>query len=165
MFKIKLLFIALLIPVVLLACSRAIPAPQPLPSPQPLPTRQQTPGPVAAWTVSMQLSGGFAGLSRSIVISNDGMATARDERSGKTVKKQLTPDEFAQINNLVKSATLNPSSGSPAVCVDCFVYNIQVNSGGGKSTAQFDDISLPNSGMAPLVNYLRDLMSKMLAGG
>ena len=165
MFKIKLLFIALLISAVLSACGLSAPTQQPLPSPKPLPTQQQISALAGTWMVSMQLSGGIAGLSQSIDVSSDGAVIAKDERSNKIVKRQLTSAELAQFINLVKSASLKSSSGGPTDCADCFYYNIQINSNDGKFTAQFDDVSLPDSGMSSVVEYLRDLMSKMLASG
>lgn len=163
MFKTKLLFIALIISIALSGCGRA--TPQPLPSPRPLPTHQQISDLAGAWMVSLQLSGGFAGLSQSIDISSDGTAVAKNERSNKTVKRQLTSDELSQLMTLVKSASLKSPGGGLPVCVDCFNYNIQINSDGGKFTAQFDDVSLPDSGMSSLVKYLRELMDKTLASG
>ncbi len=165
MFKFKLLFIALLIQIALSGCGQATQIRQSLPSPKPLPALQQIPELTGTWTVGMQLSGGFAGLSQSIEISSDGAVVAKDERNGKTVKRQLTSDELAQFTALIKLVSLKSSNGDPTGCADCFIYNIQINSSSGKSTAQFDDVSLPDSGMSSVVQYLRDLMSQMLTSG
>ncbi len=153
MFKIKLLFIALLIPIVLSACGKATPTLQPLPSP------------TGKWTVSMHLSGGIAGLSQSIEILSDGAVTAKDERSNRIAKRQLISGELTKLASLISSASLQSPTGHPTGCADCFNYNIQINSDSGRFTAQLDDVSLPDSGMELLVRYLGKLMNQMLAGG
>ncbi len=165
MFKIKLLFVALLISIVLSGCGVAIPILQPLPSPRPLPTSQSIPELTGAWTASMQLSGGIAGVSRSIEIASNGMAVAKDDRNGKTMTRQLTSDELTQFVSLINSASLKSMGSTPASCVDCFIYNIKTTSNGGSFSAQFDDVNLPDSGMGSVVKYLMDLLNQMLASG
>ena len=165
MYKIKLLFIALLIPVVISGCGGAIPILQPLPSPRPLPTSQSIPELTGAWTVSMQLSGGIAGLSRSIEITSNGAVVAKDERNGKTVNRQLTSNELNQLMNLIKSSSLKTSSGSPGACADCFIYAIKITSDNGIFSSTSDDVNLSNSGMSSVVKYLMDLLTQMLASG
>ncbi len=113
----------------------------------------------------MQLSGGIAGLSRSIEITSDGAVIAKDERNGKTMKRQLTSDELTQFVSLIKSASLKSTSGGSTGCADCFIYNIKMTSDSRNFSVQYDDVSLPDSGMSSIVKYLADLMSRMLASG
>lgn len=163
--KKKLLWSVLLFSILLAACGRVTPTPQPLPSPVALPTPQQIQNLAGKWTVIMRLSGGIAGLSRSLEISSDGAATAIDERSGKTGKRQLTSDELTKLTGLINSASLKSPGGAPAGCADCFIYNLEISSDSGKFAAQLDDVSLPDSGMELLAGYLGKLMNQMLAGG
>jgi len=165
MFKIKLLFVALLIPMALSGCGPATLSVQPLSSPKPIPTQQQTPSFTGMWTVDMQLSGGIAGLSRSIQIASDGAVIAKDDRNGKMTTRQLTSDELAQFKALVNSASLKPVSGGPDACADCFIYSVKITSDSGNFSAQLNDVNLPDSGMSPVVKYLMDLLSQMLASG
>jgi len=143
----------LLFSILLTACGN------PKPTPQPLPTLS------IKWMVKMSQSGGFAGISRSIEISSDGAVTVKDERNGKIGKRQLTADELAKLTDLIRSASLKSPTGSPTECADCFIYHIEINSDGGKFTAQLDDVSLPDSGMKFLVGYLVKLMGQTLASG
>ena len=160
-----LLWCVLLFSILLSACSGSTPIQQPLSSPKPLPTQQQASDLTGTWTVEMQLSGGIAGLSRSIEITSDGAVIVKDERNGKTMKRQLTSDELTQFASLVKSASLKSTSGGSTGCADCFIYNIKMTSDSRNFSAQYDDVSLPDSGMSSIVKYLADLMSRMLANG
>lgn len=160
-----LLWCVLLFSILLAACGKAAPTQQSLPSPAPLPTLQQISSLTGKWTVSMRLSGGIAGLSRSIEISSDGAVVAKDERNGKTAKRQLTSDELTQFADLVKSASFKSQGGGLTGCADCFNYNIEISSNSEKFTTQFDDTNLSDSGMGPVAEYLRKLMSQMLASG
>lgn len=160
-----MLWSVLLFSILLAACGRAAPTPRPLPSPVPLPTPQKIQNLAGKWTVILRLSGGIAGLSRSIEISSDGAATAKDERSNKSVKRQLTSDELTKLTSLINSSSLKAPTGLPSACADCFNYNIQISSDSGKFAAQLDDISLPDSGMELLAGYMGKLMNQMLAGG
>jgi hypothetical protein len=165
MLKTKLFFALLVISIILSACGRSTPEQLPLPSPKPLPTQQQASGLTGIWAVDMQLSGGIAGLSRSIEINSSGAVVAKDDRTGKTAKRQLTSDELAQFKALVNSASLKPASGTPTGCADCFIYSIKITSSSGDFSAQFDDVDLPDSGMSPVVKYLMGLVNSMLANG
>lgn len=177
MFKIKFLFIALLIPIVFSACGKLVPTLQPLPSPESFPTQQSLPSPMliptaqqlpnltGQWTIEMQLSGGFAARNQSIEIASSGAAIANDERSGKTVKYQLTPDELSRLADLVKSSDLKSPGNGPVNCMDCFIYNIQIDSSDGHFASRFDDVSLQDSGISSVIKYLSDLMNRILVTG
>jgi len=47
-------------------------------------------------------------------------------------------------------------------CADCFVYDLEIQVNGEKLSVQLNDISLPNSGLEPLVTYLRGLIDTAL---
>ena len=107
------------------------------------------------WTISMNHSGGIMGLIRSIEISSDGKFTVMDERTKKTVTGKFSSDELSKLLKQVSSSKyISPSKPEP-VCADCFVYDLEIQGNGKKFNVQLNDISLPNSGLEPLVDYLR----------
>jgi len=153
---------ALLISLFVAGCGQT-PTPEPLKTPVTQPTASSLPAPDAEWTIKMNQSGGIMGLSRSIEISSDGKFTVADERKNKTVDGELSADELSKINKLVSSTQYIPA-GKPdgGGCADCFIYDLQIQRSGEKFAVQLNDISLPNSGLAPLVSYLRGLIETSL---
>jgi hypothetical protein len=126
------------------------------------PTVVYTP-PVLAedWSVGMTQSGGIMGLLRHIEASSDGTYSAGDERDGRTVTGVLPQEQLTELQGLVTSLEFTAPK-MPTVCADCFVYDLEIQSGGKKLILQADDISLPESGMAPLVEFLRGIMDSAL---
>lgn len=126
------------------------------------PTVLYTPPALAQeWSVKMTQSGGIMGLLRNIEAASDGKFTVNDERAGTTVTGELTDGKLAELQRLVTEMTFTAPE-IPAVCADCFVYEVQIESGGKKMIAQADDISLPDSGMEALVEFLRGIMDSAL---
>lgn len=113
------------------------------------------------WSVGMTQSGGIMGLLRHIATGSDGKYAASDERDGREVAGELSQDQLTRLKGLVSSLQFTAPK-LPTVCADCFIYDIEIQSGGKKLILQADDISLPDSGMASLVEFLRDLMDSAL---
>ena len=113
------------------------------------------------WTIKMTQSGGFAGVSRSVEVSSDGKYTVVDERAKKTVSGELTTDELSELNQLVMTSKY-VSAAKPNGCADCFVYDLEAQVNGEKLSVQLNDVSLPNSGLEPLVSYLRGVIDTAL---
>lgn len=115
------------------------------------------------WAINMTHSGGIMGLSRLIEISSDGKYTVTDERANKSVFKELGTEELAKLRDIVEASQYSTlESPMPTSCADCFVYDLAISGNGIKFSVQLDDISLPDSGMEPLVMYLRDLIDAAL---
>lgn len=113
------------------------------------------------WSVGMTQSGGIMGLLRSIAITSDGKFTANDQRALTIVNGELTGKQLTELQGLVSTLEFTPPK-IPAVCADCFVYEVEIASGGKKLLLKADDVSLPDSGMAPLVEFLRGVMDPAL---
>jgi hypothetical protein len=121
-----------------------------------------TPPPVEeTWSVKMTQSGGIMGLLRFIEASSDGKYTAVDERAGKSVDGELSGDELAALKDLVAGFSFTVPQ-KPMVCADCFIYNVTIQSGGQKLIAEIDDVNMPETGMSPLVEFLRHIMDSAL---
>lgn len=102
------------------------------------------------------------GLHRSVEITSDGELTATDERTKQTVTTQLSKEQMDELQKLISTASyVTPEM--PMICADCFVYEVTIERESGKPwVASVDDTSIADSGLAPLIEYVRDLMDKAL---
>jgi hypothetical protein len=107
------------------------------------------------WSVVFSYSGGIAGLSRQIQISSDGQFTAMDVYGNKTVTGTLTSNQQADLKELVAASEYIPPTEPQGGCADCFYYDLSIQGSKDNFSAQTDDINVSDSGLAPLVNYLR----------
>ena len=109
------------------------------------------------WTVKMTQSGGIMGLMRSIQVGSDGNYLLTDERAHNSVTGRLTAQQLAELKGLIANFKFTPPEIRGG-CADCFIYDIEIESGGQKMIVQTDDVSLPDSGMQPLVDFLRNIL-------
>ncbi|MFZ5881565.1 MAG: hypothetical protein ACOY0R_19545 [Chloroflexota bacterium] len=148
------LLIGMLACLLLGACMSRTPSPA---EPQPTPA-----APLKTWSLRLVQSGGIMGLLRSVDVSSDGRMTVTDQRADQTVSRELTAEELARLGELVAQAS-DTASKNPAVCADCFVYEVTLErDAGGTLAATVDDVNLADSGLAPLIHALRALMDKAL---
>lgn len=131
----------------------------PVPAETPLPTSPPRLG--DEWSVKMTQSGGIMGLMRSVEVSADGRYTVTDGRTNKTVTGKLEDQRLSELREIVADSQFI-SGNPPGVCADCFIYDIEIRRSGNTFVAQVDEITLPGSGMAPLVEFLRGLMASNL---
>ncbi len=168
MFKNSLLCISLVEMILLSACGPAVlqaEGPQPLASPADLPAQ---PSPSGSWSASLTQSGGFAGVMLSVQVSSDGQLTAQDEKTGRSVTQTLPPGILAKLAGLASSVTSTATGGSlkpqKSSCRDCFLYDLQITSGGRTAHFQADDTTLSASGAQELIGLLRQLRDDALRG-
>lgn len=113
------------------------------------------------WSVKLTISGGIAGIQRNIQVNEEGKYKVTDERTGNTVEGELTGEQLTELEALVTAFEFS-SPKTKSVCADCFVYDLDIQSGGKKMLAQADDVNLGDSGMGALVEFLRGLMDTAL---
>lgn len=113
------------------------------------------------WSIKMNLSGGFDGLVRNIEIDSDGDFVVADEIRQKTVEGKLTKDELEELVKLISSLTFNPVETETG-CADCFLYHIEIESSERKMVIEADDVTLGDSGMGELTQFLRGIMDSAL---
>ena len=119
---------------------------------------QKLPQLTGAWHIRLAQTGGFAGVSRTLEISNSGEMTITEERINKNKTIQLPPDKFAMLKELVTTSEYRPIT-QPMGCADCFIFNLQIDNGSEKFQVQLDQVNLPNSGLEPLVGLLGELLN------
>lgn len=129
---------------------------------QELPPVSNLPELVGDWQIKLTQSGGLAGVHRLIEISGSGEMTVDDERSKAHIVDKLSAEQLASLIKLTAASQYRPDSGPAGGCADCFVYVLEITSGGETFQAQLDDISLADSGLNPLVDTLGSLMKAAL---
>lgn len=149
-------FIALLIS----GCSA--PTPEPL-KPTPESPKSNLPALDGEWKIKMTHSGGIMGLLRSIEISSDGKYTIMDERAAQKISGELSADELSKLKEQIASSEYIQASKPDGMgCADCFIYDLEIQGTGKPFSVQLNDVNLPNSGLATLVDYLRGLIDAAL---
>ncbi len=117
--------------------------------------------PTSEWRIVFIHSGGFVGLMRTLEVSSDGSYFLKDDRTGFTKSGRLPVDELADLGKTLKKTDYVPQT-APTGCADCFIYNIEVISGGDKFSAQVDDVNIDASGLRPLISVLRGILEREL---
>ena len=115
------------------------------------------------WQLSFQLSGGFAGVDQRLELASTGSLTARDRRRDMAVAAKISSDDVARIGALIADLKAVPAAGR-STCPDCLTYDLEIRTGGKSLVFRLNDGSLPNSGLEPLVQTLRSLLSGAWTG-
>ena len=159
----RIVFLLLFVSLLVAGCMSPL-TPEPLKTPtSEKPITSNLPASNGEWMIKMTHSGGIMGLSRSIEISADGKFTVVDKRANKTMNGELSAVELSKVRELISSTKyVSPDKPNGMACADCFIYDLEVRADGEKFAAQLNDISLPDSGLEPLVNYLRNLIDTTL---
>jgi len=117
------------------------------------------------WQLSLEVSGGFAGIHRQLTLTNTGELAATDHITGANGAVQLSAAELGEVAGLVSQIQVPAaSSGDLPPCNDCFEYKLGVSLKGDQFEVVANDISLEDSPFAPLVRKLNDLLHKSLSG-
>ncbi len=161
----------LLLGVMLLtACGSQPPSPEITSSPEviPSPEVESTPEITAApedtsasWVIELFVSGGFAGVRRSIRVSSTGETLLIDEGTNRRVDSTLSQADLVKLSQLLNEIQqFEPGSG--AACSDCFQYNLNVLIGDVHSQVALTDEDLFTSELQPLVSELVRLLNEGL---
>lgn len=115
----------------------------------------------APWSLTLQQSGGFAGLMRTLQVPSSGDASAEDSRRQTRVATKATPEELAALNAFIAQQVPSRQAVSGS-CADCFLYELEVDAGGRRSNFRFDDATLMASGIEPTVRTLVAMLTRAL---
>lgn len=122
-----------------------------------------TPDLGGAWSITLTQSGGFAGVQRVVTVSADGRVVAHDVRADQSGSVQLSASELSTLAEQVAAAALLQPTRTDSGCADCFLYDVKIDSAAGSASFQLDDVTLPDSGVQPLVASLLALMDRALS--
>ena len=115
--------------------------------------------------VAYERTGGIAGLSESLTVSEDGQAELRmGQPEPATSEFELTDAELESLRSEVEAAELGGVSlpGGPSACADCFVYEIETAAGAvtyddAQAQGLVDGADVPGS-VTSLANELQALI-------
>lgn len=147
---IKQLVSILLIGIVVSACGKGQ---------TPMPTQSLDCQLPKEWKIDFSLSGGFAGLSRSLSISSNGSAVAQDLRTGKRNVSVISQDDLNNIAGMLAEACPFERKQMDGGCADCFEYKLNIFMDSKQYELRASDVSIPERS-APLIEYLRSYASK-----
>lgn len=150
MLRIKLTLSLLTIIIFVTSCSQLRPIPQPLPSPS------------RNWIVTMNQSGGIAGVSLTVKISSNGQLSAEDQRSHRSVSQILSSQTITRLNQLVSGTSVSAGNSPQSGCADCFIYDLEIQSEESDFHVHVDDVTLKDSGAADLISYMIKLRDDAL---
>lgn len=117
---------------------------------------------VKRWHVRFNMSGGFAGLQRFAELSSTGQMTVTE--SNRQVSVQVPQFEMDEISSWVIQAQPLQSQPRLSNCRDCFEYELTIFRDGEMLFFWFNDITLENAELAPLVYTLGRLLEQALSG-
>lgn len=117
--------------------------------------------PSREWQASLHVTGGFAGVDRSLEVASSGAVTADDRHATRHVSGRATARDLSQLSDLIATATW-PDSAAASPCRDCFQYEITVRLDGKTTTARTNDVG--DAALQPLVKALTSLLNRALAG-
>jgi hypothetical protein len=114
------------------------------------------------WSLTFTLSGGIAGLNRTLELAGGGAATAIDRRRSLQVRRQMARDDVSEIERFAASAESFEKAGDD-VCRDCLTYAIDLRVSGRTVRIRANDITLSDSKAAALVQALTRMQQRLLA--
>jgi len=118
-----------------------------------------------AWVTELNLSGGFAGVQKSIEISSTGEVIILDEKINERIEMELPQADLEIISQLVENILNLPkiSEPEPSTCADCFLYVVDIMAEELHVHATFDDLNLIESDFEPLIGELSRLLNDAFA--
>ncbi len=119
-----------------------------------------------SWQITLDVSGGFSGLRRTLQISSTGKLTAVDQKTGKKARSKLARHEADQLTSIVAAACPFDKSlpaSRAAGCPDCLVYGLRISSGEKSNSVQVNDRTLPGSRLESLINRLMRILEQALS--
>jgi hypothetical protein len=115
-----------------------------------------------SWEVTLTISGGFAGVDRTVAASSDGALRVADRRRASDTTRPLTAGELQQTVGVLARLSADTTAAidrrNPR-CRDCFLYQIVYTRDGTRRQATLDSTTLASSPYAALVELLTGLAS------
>jgi hypothetical protein len=118
--------------------------------------------PAAAWELTFERTGGFAGLAQRLTVDGQGQAISEDLRSGRLVEGRLSPEEMTELQRLLaESDFLSQDPSQSRDCSDCFNYEVTLTQDSQSHPVRANSLGL-DSRLAPLVEWLAQFLGKEL---
>lgn len=126
---------------------------------QPTPTKE-TEDQSSSWEAELLITGGFAGVQRGIKISSTGEVIIHGGNNNLQGQVQLSREDIEKFSRLINEIKEVRVQANPPACADCFQYELNVSINGKHFQATVNDLNLQDSGVAPLINEMENLLAK-----
>ena len=126
-------------------------------------TTASTPGVIHDdWQLTLQLTGGFAGIDRQLELSSTGELKVTDRRRGTQVITQASATELAQIASMVADLK-SVDAVRESTCRDCVQYDLRIRLSGRSLLFNINDVSLVGTPVEPLAKVLTGVLNRELS--
>lgn len=119
-----------------------------------------------SWTIEYEVSGGFAGIRRQLILSGNGRIIASDLKSKRRVEKQAPPEQLVKIADASSKVDFSRLSATgpklSSRCADCFQHALTVVNVDQRYKPYIDDATLKDPALAELIGLLSSLMNQAL---
>ena len=114
------------------------------------------------WQISFQRSGGFAGQTVNLYLSNRGEMKVVNQDQNIEINTIIPPADVDWLEAQLASICAGGGERQASSCRDCFVYSLEVEINGKKYTAIADDTTMDASTAKPLFDALIALLEQTL---
>ena len=115
-----------------------------------------------SWSITLNISGGFAGIMQTISLDQTGKALLVDNKLKSKVEKQVTKQELQTYVKLVKNLPDIPDTkAKPGQCRDCFNYSLVAIYAETQKRRVVDSMAITESDAKELISKLTMLAKEM----
>ena len=113
------------------------------------------------WQLTLQLTGGLAGMDRQLDLASTGELKVNDHRRGTQAIAVASASELAQIASMI--AELKSVDVARGVCRDCIQYDLRIRLSGRSLLFTTNDAGLVGTPLEPLANVLTGMLNRELS--
>ncbi len=117
------------------------------------------------WAVEMHVTGGFAGLQRSIYIGNNAKVIVKDARRKLYIERIMTKAMLDEVEALLPKEQTNSIKNSiknSGKCRDCFHYNLVFHVHDRMGRIQANDMTLAQTRDKALIHKLMTIQDQLI---
>ena len=119
-----------------------------------------------SWTIEYEVSGGFAGIRRQLILSGNGRIIASDLKSKRCVEKQAPPEQLVKIADALSKVDFSRLSATGPKfsnhCADCFQHTLTMINVDQFYKPYLDDATLKDPAWTELIGLLSSLLNQAL---
>ena len=119
-------------------------------------------GPHDVWQLTLQLTGGFAGMDRQLELASTGELKVTDRRRGTHAITQASASELAQIAAMVADLK-SVDAVRRSTCRDCIQYDLTIRLNGRTLLFSVNDVSVVGTPVEPLTKLLSGALNRELS--
>lgn len=122
----------------------------------PAPAAQSLPALEGDWRIKMVQSGGIMGMHHEMELTSDGTLTVANPQQDFQDSLTITPAAMQELKDLVAKTSYQPLQ-EPMSCADCFIFDLEITNDSETFRLEIDQINAPDTGLEPLIVFLRQL--------